>query len=129
MHEEHAHMAGAERAFGHDEIPLHQPAGFGIDDAGDLHPVDERNHHGDDPEARLQKGCQHDGEKQCRKGHHQIGEAHQDVARQSAEITGDDADEEADRHRDAIGDKADDQRSAGAEEQAREEVAAERVGA
>ena len=51
------------------------------------------------------------------------------IADDAAQIAGDDADEEADRHRDAVGDEADDQRGARAEEKAGEQVAAERVGA
>ena len=88
-------MASPQRPFGQDEIALHQAAGFGIDDAGHLHPIDQRNHHGDDPQARAQERCQHDGKKQGRKGHHQIGKAHQRIADEAAHIAGQNADPKA----------------------------------
>ena len=50
-----AHMPGAKRAFGQNKIPLYEPARLGIDDARHLHPVDERDHERDDPQAGSQQ--------------------------------------------------------------------------
>ncbi|MNF18797.1 hypothetical protein D3C80_2231150 [compost metagenome] len=52
MVKQDAAMPGTERPLGQDEVALHQSARFGVDDARHLHPVDERDDHGDDPEAR-----------------------------------------------------------------------------
>ncbi len=52
------------------------------------------------------------------KSHHQIGEAHQYVTGETTHVAGGDADEEADRDRDAIGNEADQERGARAEQHA-----------
>ena len=121
--------ACADRALGVDELALGERARLGVDDARGLHPVHQRDHHGDDPQARLEHGRQADGEQQRRERHHQVGEAHQRAADPAAEIAGGDADQRADEQRDAVGDDADDQRGARAEQDAGQQVAAEQVGA
>ena len=121
--------AGADRALGVDELALGERAGLGVDDARGLHPVHQRDHHGDDPQAGLEHGGEADRQQQRRKRHHQVGEAHQRGADPAAEIAGGDADQRADQQRRAIGDDADDQRGARAVEDAGQQVAAEQVGA
>ena len=120
---------GADRPFRLDEFALGQRARLGVGDARDLRPV----HHGDDqrhdPQARPEDRGEHDGEEQRRKGHHQVGEAHQRAADEAAEEPGGDPDHRPDHHRDAVGDDADDQRGPRAVEEPRQEVATEQVGA
>ena len=122
-------VLGADRALGVDELALGERARLGVDDARGLHPVHQRDHHGDDPQARLEDRGEADRQQQRREGHHQVGEAHQRAADPAAEIAGGDADQRADQQRRAIGDDADDQRGARAEEDAGQQVAAEQVGA
>ena len=80
-------------------------------------------------ERWLQERGEGDAEQQGRKGHHEIGEAHDGGTREAAHIACDNAEDGADEHGDAIGENADHQRRAGAIEHARELVAAERIGA
>ncbi len=126
---EDAQRAGAERARGLDEVLLHQRAGLGVDHPGDLDPVHHRDHQRHDPQGRAEDGGERDRQQQRRKRHHQVGKAHDAGADPAAEIARDDAEQRADQHRDAIGDDADDQRGARAEDQAREQVAPQEVGA
>ena len=120
-------MSRPERAFGKNEIALHEPARLGEDDPRHLDPVHQRDHHGDDPEARAEKGREHDRQQQRRKGHHEIGEAHDRIADETAEIARHHADDHPDEDRDAVRDEADDQRGPGAEQQSGEKVAPERI--
>jgi hypothetical protein len=116
-------------ALGVDEFALGQRTRLGEDDARRLYPVHQRDDQRHDPQARLEDGGEADGQQQRWKGHHQIGEAHQRAADPAAKIAGGHADQRADQQSRAVGDDADDKRGARAEEDAREQVAAEQVGA
>ncbi len=63
-----------------------------------------------------------------REGHHQIREAHHEVAGPAAQVARGNADEQSDRDRHAVGHEADDERSACAEQHAGKQIAAERIG-
>ena len=102
---------------------------LGVDDAGGLDPVHQRDHQRDDPEARLQDGGEADGEQQRGKRHHQIGEAHQRAADPAAEIASRDSDQGSDQQSCAIRDDADDQGGPGSIEDTGGKVASEQVGA
>ena len=102
---------------------------LGIDDAGDLHPIHQRDDEHDDDEAGLQDGGEGDGEQKRRERHHQIREAHDGGADETAQEAGDHSEPGAEHHGGAVGEHADDHRSLGTEQEAGEDVAAERVGA
>jgi hypothetical protein len=124
-----AHRTCAQRPARLDEILLDQRARLGIDHAGDLDPVHHRDHQRHDPQGGAEDGGERDRQQQRRKRHHQIGKAHDAGTYPAAEIARDDAEQGADQHRNAIRGDADDQRGAGAEDQAREQIAPQQVGA
>ena len=120
---------GAERARRLDIFAFRQPHRLGIDHPGDLHPVHQGDHDDDDGKAGLEDGGERDGEQERRKGHHQVGEAHDRGPRRAPQISRGNPQKTADHHRDPIGENADQQRGAGAVEQPRELVAPIGVGA
>ena len=127
--EQDAPRSGADGTARLDELPLGQRGGLGVDHAGDLHPVHQRDHQGHDPQGRLEDRRQRDREEQGREGHHQVGQAHDRGTEPAAQIAGDDSEHRAEQDGDAVRDDADQQRGARAVDQAREQVAAEQVGA
>src|SRR6185369_1150328 len=127
----------------------HQACGAGAGEARGLHVVlgelaedgaarqanEVRQHDDGDREhgvrqPRAENGDHRDREQQVRQREHHVHQAHDGVLRPAAVgEAGDEAEEDADRERQADRHQADDERQARAVDEAREDVAADRVGA
>ena len=77
MPEQDAPRPRAQRPFRRDEVAGREGGSLGIDHPRRLHPVHQRDDHGDDPERGLEDRGQADRQQQRGEGHHQVGEAHQ----------------------------------------------------
>ena len=129
MQEQDAGPGRAQGARRLDVLACDQGSCFRVDDPCDLHPVHQRDHHGDDPQGRCEDGRKRDGQEQGRKGRHQVGEAHDGSACPALDVAGDDAEQGAHGHGGPIGDHPDQQRRAGSVQEARQEVPAQKIGA
>ncbi len=92
-------------------------------------PVDQAQDDDDVPHARADDGGEEDGEGQCRQREPGVGDAHDDLVRPAAEIAREDAQHGADHAGEDHRGEADDHRDPGAEDQPRQHVASELVGA
>src|ERR1700682_1930545 len=103
-----------------EDLPTDQPA--------KIHPADHPDGAEDHEEARLEDGDDHEDEEQIRKRVPDVDEAHQEIIRAAAEVTGDQSDRAADHEIDRLDDQADRQRDARAEHHPAQQIATEVVG-
>ena len=117
-----------ETPCGVDEILLLHGEHTAMDDPRKVRPVDDRDDTDDDAHPRLEHRNQGQSEQQGWQAHQDVGEAHQGSLDGPAEVSGGQADEHADQHRQAVGEDADRERDPGAEDQPAQEIAADVVG-
>ena len=131
QHVQHGQAPGrsAQRRRALDEDFLLERARLGVDHAGEPRPVGDRQRE-DDVGQRWAERLG-DGDGQHHLGHRQedVGHAHQQIAEPAVVVAGQQTDRHADQQRGADRDHADQDRDAGAEQQAAVDVGAHPVGA
>ena len=101
--------------------------GLRINDPGNLHPVHQRDHHGDDPQGGCENGRQADRQQECRKCHHEVGETHDGGTHPALNVARDNSEQRSQGHSTTVGNYADNQRRACSIQQARKKVSTQKV--
>ena len=129
MQQQDARGAGADALQRGDEQCIAQPLRLGMDDAGEVGPVGERQRQHRAFDRRAQQLRQGEREDQLRQCEEDVGHPHDRFRHQAAAIAGDEAERHADGHGEADDHQCHLQRAAGTEDDAGEDVPAQIVGA